>query len=207
MKDRQEDPRANQKERTRAAIVEAALRLRDRGVTPTIADAAREGGVSRATAYRYFPNRQALLVEIAEVEPAVVPVETLLSELEGADVAKRFDELVELSATCFLAHEADMRRALWVYQDTWLRSDRGGVELPALREGRRMRWLDRVLEPLADLPENTRQRLRAALALTIGMDSLAIMKDVCRLNDEEAVDALRWAGNVLLKACLEEASE
>lgn len=207
MNDRQEDPRANQKARTRAAIVEAALRLRDQGVTPTIADVARESGVSRATAYRYFPTQKALLVEIADVEPAMVPVEILLTELETGDVEKRFEELVEVSAACFLDHEADMRRALWVYQDTWLRSVGRGADLPALREGRRMRWIDRVLEPIADFPEEKRERLRAALALTIGMDSLAIMKDVCRLDDEKAVDALRWAGNVLLKACREEASE
>ncbi len=129
----QEDPRANQKARTRAAIVEAALRLRDRGETPTIADAAREGGVSRATAYRYFPTRQALLVEVMDVAPAIAPVESLLGEFQTKDITERFMELVELSAACFLAQEADMRRALWVYQDTWLRSDRGSVELPALR--------------------------------------------------------------------------
>jgi hypothetical protein len=48
---RQEDPRANQKARTRAAIVEAARRLGDaEDGTPTVARAAEGAGVSRATA-------------------------------------------------------------------------------------------------------------------------------------------------------------
>jgi AcrR family transcriptional regulator len=205
MSSSQEDPRANQKARTRAAIVEAALRLRDRGETPTIAAAAREGGVSRATAYRYFPTRQALLIEVVDVAPAIVPVERLLGDFETEDITERFMKLVELSAACLLDHEAVMRRALAVYQDTWLRSNSGSIELPALREGRRIRWLERVLEPLPHLPDASRRRLQAALALTIGMDSLAIMKDVCRLGDEEAVDTLRWAGKVLLEAGIEEA--
>jgi AcrR family transcriptional regulator len=202
MTERQEDPRANQKARTRAAIVDAAIRMQDQGTVPTVADVARLAGVSRATAYRYFPTQQALLVEIA-VAPAMAPVEAALGELETEDVAKRLSRLVETSAASVLAREADMRRALWVYQDTWLRSDRSGGSVPALRQGRRMRWLDRILGPVVQLPDDRRRRLLAALALTIGMDSLAIMKDVCRLNDEEAVEVLAWASKVLLEAGLD----
>ena len=67
---RQDDPRANQKARTRAAIVDAAERLRKtEGETPTVARAAEEAGVSRATAYRYFPTQEALLVEVAYLTP------------------------------------------------------------------------------------------------------------------------------------------
>ena len=196
------DPRNKQKARTRAAIVEAARRLQDQGQTPTVAEAAHLGGVSRATAYRYFPTQRSLLVEIAEVEPAMVPVEVALSQLETEEVADRLQKLVETSAATFLAHEADMRKALWVYQDTWLRSDGNP---PALRQGRRMRWLDQALEPLAHLPHEQKRRLFSALALTIGMDSLAILKDVGGLDDEEAVAVLGWVAQVLLKAGLEDA--
>src|SRR5262245_59503744 len=68
------DPRANQKQRTRAAIVEAAGRLLRRGGTPTVAEAAEEAKVSRATAYRYFPTPEDLLLEVAAVTPAMAPV-------------------------------------------------------------------------------------------------------------------------------------
>jgi hypothetical protein len=67
-----------------------------------------------------------------------------------------------------------------------------------------MRWLDQVLAPLEDIPDERRRRLEAALALTIGMDSLVVMKDVCRLDDDEALAVLRWAATVLLRAGLEE---
>jgi AcrR family transcriptional regulator len=52
----------NQKRRTRAALVEAAQRLLDQGRTPTVADVADEALVSRATAYRYFPSQEHLLL-------------------------------------------------------------------------------------------------------------------------------------------------
>ncbi|HUP71781.1 MAG TPA: hypothetical protein VM282_01920 [Acidimicrobiales bacterium] len=42
-----------------------------------------------------------------------------------------------------------MRTALRVYQDTWLEGH-GNDDAPPVREGRRMRWLDRVLEPVRE---------------------------------------------------------
>ena len=79
-----------------------------------------------------------------------------------------------------------------VLHDTWLTSRRKGAKAPPLREGRRMRWLDTVLEPARGrVPGKQWQRLKAALALTLGMDAFIVMKDVCRLKDEEAQEVLR----------------
>jgi AcrR family transcriptional regulator len=202
---RQEDPRANQKRRTRAAIVEAAQLLQaEDGEAPTVAQAAEAAGVSRATAYRYFPTQESLVLELTDVTPKVASVEAVLEDLEGTDVEERLLALVDAFNPIAVAEETYFRRAVWVAQDTWLRSDRNGEEPPAVREGRRMRWLDRVLEPLDEMPDDQRRRLESALALTLGMDSLAIMKDVCGLDDEEALAVLRWAATVLLRAGLEQ---
>lgn len=195
-----QDHRANQKARTRAAIVEAAQRLRaEAGETPTVADAAVVAGVSRATAYRYFPTQEALEIEVAGIIPDVAAIEELLAGLATQDVEARLLTLLDAFNPIGLAKEAHFRRALWVYLDTWLRSERHG-SVPALREGRRMRWLDRVLEPLDDMPEADRRRLRAALALTLGGDSLVVMKDVCGLDDDEALAVLRFAATAILRA-------
>ena len=166
------------------------------------------GGVSRATAYRYFPTHESLLVELADITPAVASVEALVADLGTDDVEERLLALLDALGSVTLAQETHWRRALWVYLDTWLRSQRGGGESsPAVREGRRMRWLDAVLEPLAsELSVEQRRRLEAALALTLGIDSFVVMKDVCRLGDEEALAVLRWAALALLRAGLEEAA-
>ena len=202
----QQDPRANQKARTREAIVEAAQELHRRGITPTVAQAAEQARVSRATAYRYFPTQEALMVEVTGITPRVLEVDKLLENLATEDVETRLLQLQETFGQIVLAEEAQFRTALRVYQDTWLRSERNGDNKngPAVREGRRMRWLDKVLEPLHDLPEEHKRRLRAALALTMGIDSIATMKDVCGLEDQEALAVLRWAAIVLLHAGLEE---
>lgn len=202
---RQEDPRAGQKARTRAAIVEAAQRLHDEsGETPTVARAAEAGGVSRATAYRYFPTQEALHLELTDITPAVAATEAALAGLQTDDVEQRLLALLDAFNPIALAEEAHFRRALWVYLDTWLRSHRADDEAPAVREGRRMRWLDEVLAPVGEMGEERRTRLQAALALTLGTDSLVVMKDVCGLDDDEALDVLRWAATALLRAGLQQ---
>ena len=198
------DPRANQKQRTRGAIVDAAVQLVRDGAKPTVAQAAEAAGVSRATAYRYFPTPEDLLIEVATVTPAMQPVEAVLAELgDDADPETRFLRVQETFNAVVVQEEAQMRTALRAYLDNWLaRRQRG----PELREGRRMRWLDRVLAPARGaLSAKQRRRLECALALTLGMDGMVVMKDVCLLKDDEARDVLRWAGLVLLRAGLAEA--
>lgn len=182
--------------------MDAAKQLHaEHGEVPTVAGAAAAAGVSRATAYRYFPTQEALEIEIAGVSPDVEATEAAVERIRGDDLEKRLLALVDALNPVAFEHEEDFRKALWVYQDTWLRSRRSGSEPPVVREGRRMRWLDRVLEPL-DMPAEGKDRLRAALALTLGGEALVVMKDVCHLDDEEALDVLRWAAQAILRAGL-----
>jgi AcrR family transcriptional regulator len=201
-----QDPRANQKSRTRKVIVAAAEGLRQEGIEPTVADAAERAGVSRATAYRYFPTQESLTVELTQITPSVLPVEKMLGELRTPDVQQRLLSLLDIFTDVMMADETHFRRATRVYQDIWLRNHRrGGGESEAspIREGRRMRWLEQVLEPL-QLPAEQKQRLIAALALTLGGEAIIVMKDVCRLDNAEAKSVLRWAASALLRAAIEE---
>jgi len=193
------DPRANQKQRTRAAIVEAAARLLAGGVEPTVATAAEAAKVSRATAYRYFPTPEALHIEIAGVTPAYAPVEVLIQALAGDDSEARLLAFVGKFNAITFAEEARMRMALKVYLDTWFASRGDEAKAPAIREGRRMRWLDRVLEP-------ARRDMTKARWRTGGTEVMVIMKDVCRLDDAEAQEVLLWAAQTLLRAGLEDAA-
>ena len=206
MSERQEDRRANQKARTRTAIVDAARRLQERDLTPTVAAAARDAKVSRATAYRYFPTQQALLIELG-AERTYEPVEQLLAQMTSPDVEERLLSLIDAYEKAFERDEPRIRMAVGVYQDTWLRAHRDGSATSLrLRQGRRMRWLDTVLQPLA-LPGERRQRLKTALALAFGPDSLIILKDVCGLSSAEASATLRRTALALLRAELSEEAD
>jgi hypothetical protein len=69
-----------------------------------------------------------------------------------------------------------------------------------------MRWLEHTPEPLRKRPAAPLWRhLNYALALTTGIDSVVILKDVCGLDDEEALEVLRWTSKVILQGAVEQA--
>ncbi|MGD9890596.1 MAG: TetR/AcrR family transcriptional regulator [Dehalococcoidia bacterium] len=205
---RQVDPRANQKERTRAAIVDAATDLVRSGVTPTVQAAAEAAKVSRATAYRYFPTQDSLLNEVLYVTPSTEIVDENLKGLESKDPEARLLWLLDFFNPIVLQEEVQYRAAIRIALETWFASNSGGrSDAPRVRAGRRMRWLDEVLAPLrGQLPETSLRRLEYALSLTIGPDSVVILKDVCGLDeDAEILGVLRWTALAILRAALDEA--
>jgi hypothetical protein len=67
------------------------------------------------------------------------------------------------------------------------------------RAGRRLAWAALALEPLADrLEPAAQQRLVAALALLMGIETLVVLKDVCGLDEAAAEEVVRWAAQTLL---------
>jgi len=64
-----------------------------------------------------------------------------------------------------------------------------------------MRWLNDALKPVRrELSPERYQRLRTALALTVSIDAVIVMKDVCHVDDDTALDTLQWAAAALLRA-------
>jgi AcrR family transcriptional regulator len=197
------DVRANQKNRARAAIIEAAAAMMREGRPPTVAEAAERALVSRATAYRYFPTQESLLLDVVNVEALVKPTEDLVASFPTDDAAQRLAALVDTFMTSMLSDEALIRTGERVYMDTWLANQRDGNDAP-VRAGRRMRYIDEALRPLGErLAEPGRKRLRSALALALGTEALIAMKDVAGLDDdEEIVATLQWAASAFLRTAL-----
>src|ERR1700741_2169734 len=106
-----------QKERTRAALVEAARGLLRDGAPPTVAEAAAEGRGSRPPAYPHFPPHHAPLPATGDISPATEPVEVLLGELRGDDAEARLHALLDLFNPIVFAEEVPMRTALRTYLD------------------------------------------------------------------------------------------
>jgi AcrR family transcriptional regulator len=180
------------------------LRFVDRSRDARLFAAAEAARVSRATAYRYFPTQEALLVEITKVGPAVEPVEHVLGAMTSQDPEQRLVELLDAFNPIVFREQTVMRTALRSYLDTWLASRARGEPAPPLRQGRRLRWLDKALAPVRpDLTDKQYRHLRAALALTLSIEAVVVMRDVCRIDDDtEAASVLEWAAVALLRAGL-----
>jgi len=192
----------NQKRRTRAAIVDAARRIAERGESPTVAQAAEEALVSRTTAYRYFPTQESLLLEVA-VTVSVANIDELLAHPRNGDSPQdRLLELIEGFNRDIAANEVLHRTAQRHYLDTWLAAERAGEgHEHGVREGRRREWISAVLEPLrATMTAAEWQRLIGALCLVLGGEAFTVMRDVCHLDADQATAVQVWAASAILNA-------
>src|SRR5437899_214023 len=102
-----ESGRVKQKQRTREDLVDAARRLIESGDTPRVEDAAEAAGVSRTTAYRYFPSQAALLT-------AAFPETALVSLLPDPAPAKVTDRVAAVVGALIdsTAHNEHQQRAM-----------------------------------------------------------------------------------------------
>ena len=192
----EETGRTKQKSRTRAALLDAARGLMARGLEPTVEEAAKEALVSRATAYRYFPNQQALLVA---TYPAIAE-RSLLDEDAPTDPEARLELVVERMTAQIVDHEPELRAMLRVSLEPAPDPDR----LP-LRKGRAIAWIEDALEPLRDrMSARELRRLVLAIRATTGIEALVWLTDVAGLSRHEAVDLMRLSARRLLRAALAE---
>jgi AcrR family transcriptional regulator len=196
----------NQKRRTRAAIVAAARAILDRGDTPTVAQVAQEARMTRTTVYRYFPNQEALLVELSiTVGLDEEFAELLARPLGRATPQSRLLEVVDALNRYVAANEKLFRTAQRHYLDTWLAAERTGERAEVqVREGRRLRWISASLAPLHDTePGADLRRLAAALCLVTGGEAYTVLRDVCGLQADQAIGVAHWAAQALLTAGLQ----
>ena len=190
--------RVNQKRRTRAALVEAAKELLERGRTPTIADVADQALVSRATAYRYFPSQEHLLLDVV-LERSIDEIDRQVAETaRSPDVGARVDGLVSAIQQEIAANEAGFRRLL---QLSVGQSAEDQPSVATIRGERRLRWIEQALEPIgSQIEANSRRRLTSALALCIGAEAFVVLRDLCGFEPDEADETLRWAARALVNA-------
>jgi AcrR family transcriptional regulator len=189
--------RPNQKARTRKDLLRAAARLMQQGRAPTLEEVAQEALVSRATAYRYFPSIEALLVEAA-VDVAVPEPEALFRDDASRDPVERVQRVDTALHDTILANEPALRTMLAFTIQQGIRA--GDGTLP-IRQNRRTPLIEAALAPARGefRPAALRELMRA-LALITGPEAVIVIKDVLQLDNAEARRMKRWAIRALVEA-------
>jgi AcrR family transcriptional regulator len=188
--------RANQRRRTRKDLLAAAARLMKQGRKPAIEEIAEAAMVSRATAYRYFPNVDALLLE-ASLDVGIPEAKEIFAGGPPEDAAARLERVDTALHDAVLGNEAAFRMML---AQTLARGlDKTGSGVP-VRQNRRVPLIDAALAPARDefRPADLKL-LRHALALILGTEGMIVCKDVLQLDDAEARKVKRWAIRALVK--------
>ncbi|WP_103354174.1 TetR/AcrR family transcriptional regulator [Amycolatopsis sp. CA-128772] len=186
--------RSRQKGRTRAALVAAAHELLAEGRSPTVEDAAEAAGISRTTAYRYFPNQRALLLA---AYPEIQDDAGLLPADAPADPAARLALVMRAFVEFTLRWEPQLRAQLRLSLES-------GAPQPVLRRGRAIRWIEEALAPLAGThPEVDVRGLAVAIRSATGIESLVWLTDIGGLDRDRAAAVLAGSAQAILRAALD----
>jgi AcrR family transcriptional regulator len=185
-----ETGRPNQRSRTRKDLLRAAARLMKQGQNPNLEEIATEALVSRATAYRYFPSVEALLVE-ASFDLAVPEADSLFGGDASTDPVARMERVDTALHDMILANEPALRTMLAHALQRGLKSD--DTDHPR-RQNRRSPLIEAALEPARkQFKPAALATLSKALALIVGPEGVVVCKDVLQLDDAEARRVKRWA--------------
>jgi AcrR family transcriptional regulator len=188
--------RANQKIRTRRAIIDACRDLVRTGSDVTMPEVAKRALVSEATAYRYFPDLVSLLGETIDgLWPS--PAEALEPVASSRDPVERVAFACEFLLRGVLSYQGAVRAAI-----------SGTITRPRLaanRPGIRFGLIDHALAPfesalLANAPAALHQ-LKRDLAVVVSAEALFTLTDLCGLSPDEAIaSAVRTAAAVTAAA-------
>lgn len=190
--------RTNQKRRTRKDLLQAAARLLKQGTTPSLEDVAAEAMVSRATAYRYFPSIEALLVE-APLDIALPEADEVLASAPADDPVARLD-LVDAAFERMIAENEAPLRVMLAHSVQRALKEADDGDLPA-RQNRRSPMIEAALEPARKQFRPAELKLlNRALGVVIGTESMIAFKDVLQLDDAEARRVRKWMIRALVAA-------
>jgi AcrR family transcriptional regulator len=184
--------RANQKLRTRNAIVAAAAGLSRTGREVTMPEVARAALVSEATAYRYFPDLASLLQEaIADQLPSAADALEAVADCD--DPVARIGAATEFLLRHILSRQGVVRALIAA---TIIKPGQ-----PNARPGLRFGLIDQALAPMegtlgaADLAQ-----LKRDLAVVVSAEALFVLTDLQGLDPEEAIASIVHTATTLTRA-------
>jgi AcrR family transcriptional regulator len=177
-------------------MVQTASEMMRRGLSPSVSEVAEVAGVSRSTAYRYFPTLADMLRAV--VAEALGPI--LSWDDAEARGEARLKSLYSKTFRRLAEHEATFRAAI-------RQSLEPSMEVPGdktLGRGHRRVLLQRAVSDSGLTPAQS-ARLVQALSLTFGIEAMIVLKDICGLDDEAAEEVAIWAASALLQAARRDA--
>lgn len=186
--------------KTRGLMIKQAMQLYAQGFEPSVAEVAAQAGVSRATAYRYFPTQSALVA--AMVEESLGPV--MNWEAEEDSVSERILSLFGHAWPRIFMHEGVLRSALKVSLDQWAKNNDGNLK-DILKRGNRLRLLRKATQPLeGHISPEDYEKLIMSLSVIYGTEALVVLKDIGGSSNDEVAKITEWMAMAVLEKILKE---
>lgn len=189
------------RKRTYILLVNTALELFEKGGMPSVSELAIEAGVSRATAYRYFPTQSDLIA--ATVNASLGPILTWLPQSEKTE--ERIKELLAFALPRMFEHEGALRAALQVSLQQWAegRSLNLDPKEKRLERGNRKDILAMVTAPMkGEYPTELIDKVIKAFSVIYGSEIFLVLKDIWKQNDSEVIELTQWMAKAIINQAI-----
>jgi AcrR family transcriptional regulator len=189
--------------RTYSLLMATALEVIREGHVPSIAELAVRAKVSRATAYRYFPSRTALITTV--VHRSLTGIRSWKSR--HASGLARVEEMFAKTFPSFNEFEPQLRAALQLSLEQWALERAGALEEAPYRRGHRVRVIQHALEPFeGQIKPKILDRLTKALTIIYGIGPSVELKDILGASNREVNETALWMARALVQAAINESS-
>jgi len=179
--------RIAQKMKTRKKLLVAANKMMIQGEEIKLEQVAKEAGVSKATVYRYFSNKEILQRE-ASLENKSEDKDDLFSAFSIEDITGRINKLVQYHFDVLTNNEVEFRLYLSaIIQDSVQNKQSYS------RAGRRILLTEEALISLKKtIPKEQFDKMVSAISVVLGIESITILKDLCGLENDKILETWKW---------------
>lgn len=197
-------PYSGTRRRTFNLLINTALTLFEQGAIPSVSELAADAGVSRATAYRYFPTQSDLIS--ATVNASLGPILTWRSD--SPETHTRMEQLLAFAYPQMFKHEGALRAALYVSLQQWAQDRSASAKSQVndekkLIRGHRKAILANVVEPLkSQVDKDTLDKVIRAFSLIYGSEVFLVMKDIWKMDDSGVIDITQWMAKAIINQAL-----
>lgn len=191
------------KKRTFHRLINTALEALEEGGELTITELADKSGISRATAYRYFPTQSDLIAAV--VECSLGPI--FYWKSDKSDCQERVNDFLAFAFPQMLKHEGALRAALRISLQQWA-NQRRNVEPQKKKfvRGNRKEILPAILQPLKfELPEELYQKVVYAISVVYGSEIFMVLKDIWNLNNQQLISIAQWMSKAIINQARQDA--
>lgn len=166
---------------------------------PSISELATEAGVSRATAYRYFPTQSDLIT--ATVNESLGPILTWRPKSDKTE--ERISELINYSYPRMFEHEGALRAALQVslqqWADTRSQHNHNDLKEKHFQRGNRKKILSMVTEPMeSEFSPDIIDKTIKAFSVIYGSEILLVLKDIWKMDNAQVMSMIQWMAKAIL---------
>lgn len=182
-----ESGRIGQKRKTRELLLATAKRMLVKGENISVEQVALVAGISKATAYRYFSNKDILLKE-ASLQRGLMDKDDLFGDIDVCNLNARIEKLIDYHFEVLTTNEDVFRLYLGAIMQNSVRDKKNYS-----RGGKRILLIAEALLPLKkEISKETFDKMVNAISLLMGIESISILKDICGLENGSIQEMWKW---------------